>query len=125
MNGDQSDRIDLVLLEQTVTNEAPSLVLAYVLAICLGFFSAHRFYLRRPVSAVFQFLLNFVVIGLVWWFVDLFLIPSMVRTARDAIRLREIAKLDAARRDRAGPGQWPPSVDAALVSRLLAERGAQ
>ena len=125
MKYDHRDRIDLVVLEQTVANEAPSLAVAHILAICLGFFSAHRFYLRRPGSAVFQFLLNCILIGFVWWFVDLFLIPGMVRAARDTIRLREMAKLDGARRDHEAPAQRPPSVDAALVSRLLAERGVQ
>ncbi|WP_198147858.1 NINE protein [Microbacterium sp. XT11] len=69
--------------------------IAYLLAILLGGFAAHRFYLGQIGSAV-AFLvlwwggwaLTFIFIGFVmvaiaavWWIVDLFIIPSMVRTA--------------------------------------------
>ena len=67
---------------------------AYALLIFLGGFAAHRFYLRRYPSAIIMllawwagwalttlfvgwFLLGAVVI---WWIVDLFLIPDMART---------------------------------------------
>ncbi|QDV70254.1 TM2 domain protein [Rosistilla carotiformis] len=44
-----------------------------------GFFGAHRFYFGRPISGtIWAFTLGFFLIG---WIVDLFLIPSMSRTA--------------------------------------------
>jgi len=58
--------------------EGPSLVVAYVLWLLLGLVGAHRFYLGKPVSAVFQFLSFFVLIGPIWWVVDAFLLPGMV-----------------------------------------------
>ncbi len=53
-------------------------VMGYLLWI-FGFMGAHRFYLGRPVSGtVYFFTLGLLFIG---WTIDLFLIPSMVRTA--------------------------------------------
>lgn len=44
-----------------------------------GFFGAHRFYFGRPISGtIWALTLGFFLIG---WIVDLFLIPSMSRTA--------------------------------------------
>lgn len=55
-----------------------SLVVGYVLWI-FGFMGAHRFYYGKPVSAT----LYFFTLGLffVGWFVDLFLIPGLDRSA--------------------------------------------
>lgn len=69
---------------------------AYVLLIFLGGFAAHRFYLRRYPSAIIMLLawwggwaLTSVFIGwfllaavVIWWIVDLFLIPDMARNTR-------------------------------------------
>lgn len=66
---------------------------AYLLLIFLGGFSAHRFYLGRPGSAIAQLLiwwisLVLIIVGIglitmwitpIWLLVDLFLIPQMVR----------------------------------------------
>ena len=60
----------------------------YLLCIFLGSFGAHRFYLGRSGSAVFQlvlWLLGWVSLFIawiplgIWLIVDLFLIPSMIR----------------------------------------------
>src|SRR5579875_3694077 len=82
----------LILIEQRVTNESPSPVVAYLLWFFLGFVSAHRFYLGRPGSAILQILSYFVLIGLVWWVIDAFLIPSMIREKQSAIRANLIAQ---------------------------------
>ncbi|TFD20055.1 NINE protein [Cryobacterium sp. TMT2-23] len=73
-----------------------SIPIAYLFAILLGGFGAHRFYLGRPVSA--SILLSIAVVAVVtgamsdsgtspllavvwiWTIVDLFLIPGMVRS---------------------------------------------
>ncbi len=55
-----------------------SKVIGYVLWI-FGFMGAHRFYYGRPVSGtIWFFTLGLLLVG---WIVDLFLIPSMDRTA--------------------------------------------
>jgi TM2 domain-containing membrane protein YozV len=77
---------DRILIEQRVTNQGPSMVLAYLFWFFLGLVSAHRFYLGRPLSAVLQILSFFIIIGFIWLLVDIFLIPGMVREKQDQIR---------------------------------------
>ena len=75
-----------------------SMPTAYLLAILLGGFGVHRFYLGRPVSA--SILLTITIVAVIagamsdsgtspllavvwiWTIVDLFLIPGMVRSTR-------------------------------------------
>ena len=78
----------LMLIEQRVTNDAPNVVACYALWLFLGWIGAHRFYLGRPGSAILQFLSLFVLIGFVWWLIDVFLISSMLRERRDDMRQR-------------------------------------
>ena len=82
---------ELILIEQQVANEGPSLVVAYLLWLLLGFVSGHRFYLGRPRSAVLQVCSYFILVGVVWWFMDLFAIPAMVAEKRQALRTRLLA----------------------------------
>ena len=84
---------ELSLIEQRVTNEGPSTGVAYLLWFFLGFFSAHRFYLGRTGSAIAQFLLNCILIGLIWTLIDAFLIPGMIREKQDQIRNRAMLNL--------------------------------
>ena len=95
-----------ILIEQRVTNDGPSVVAAYLLWFFLGFFAAHRFYLGRIGSAIFQLVLNVMVVGLIWLFIDLFLIPGMVRAKQAHLRdrlAREIAPLTSAVPTGTGP----------------------
>jgi TM2 domain-containing membrane protein YozV len=75
-----------MLIEQRITNEGPSAVVAYLLWFFLGLFSGHRFYLGRPGTALLQIVSYFFLIGLVWWVIDAFLIPDMLRSKRDELR---------------------------------------
>jgi len=60
------------------TNDTHSLLVGYVLWI-FGFLGAHRFYFGRPVSGtIYLFTLGLFFIG---WIVDLFLMPSLERSA--------------------------------------------
>ena len=79
---------DRILIETRVTNDGPSVAVAYGLWFFLGFLSGHRFYLGRPVSAILQILSFLVLIGFVWLLVDAFLIPAMVREKQAEIRDR-------------------------------------
>lgn len=87
-----------MLIEQRLSNDKKSTLVAYLLWFFLGFFGAHRFYMGRPGSAVAQLALAliglvtaFIGVGLVlllvwgvWVLVDAFLIPGMIdRDTRD------------------------------------------
>ena len=83
-----------ILVESRLANEGKSVVLAYVFWFFLGFFSAHRFYLKSN-AAILQLILNFLIVGLIWTFIDLFLIPGMVAKAREQSKTRIMAEVMA------------------------------
>ena len=63
---------------QTTANPSHNLLLGYLLWL-FGFTGAHRFYYGRPISGtIWFFTLGLLGIG---WFIDLFLIPGMDRSA--------------------------------------------
>lgn len=96
-----------LLIEQRVTNEAKSPFVAYLLAILLWGFGAHRMYLGRWVSGILMLamwglgwltapiLIGWVPIALVcvWAFIDLFLIPGMIRDDQAEIRQKLLAEM--------------------------------
>ncbi|WP_353255321.1 TM2 domain-containing protein [Hyphomonas sp.] len=79
---------DQILIESRVANEKKSAGAAYFLWFFLGWISAHRFYLGKPGTAILQILSYFILIGFVWWIVDLFLIPSIIQDKMDETRGR-------------------------------------
>ncbi|WP_291199492.1 TM2 domain-containing protein [Hyphomonas sp.] len=79
---------DQILIETRVANEKKSAGAAYFLWFFLGFLSAHRFYLGKPITAILQICSYFLIIGFVWWVVDLFLIPGIIRDKMDETRGR-------------------------------------
>jgi len=85
-----------ILIETRIANEGPSIVVAYLLWLFLWFVSAHRLYLGRPGTAILQILSYFVLIGFVWWVIDAFLIPGMIRDKQDEIRRRLAAQMGIA-----------------------------
>lgn len=98
-----------ILIEQRVTNDAKSPVIAYLLLIFLGGFGAHRFYLGKTGTAVTMLILWIigwvtVVIGVgllflavvgIWAFVDLFLIPGLIKEDQQALRQRLALEMGA------------------------------
>ncbi len=88
------------LIEQRVTEDAKTSGVAYILWLFLGGLGAHRFYIGRPGSGLAIFALMvlgvaltpspvgslFLVIGVSWVMVDLFLIPGMIQSQTDAVR---------------------------------------
>lgn len=96
-----------MLIEQRITNDAKSPVVAYLLLIFLGGFGAHRFYLGKTGTAITMLILCIlgwltVVVGVglvllvavgIWCIVDIFLIPGMVQEDKDAIRQRQVTTL--------------------------------
>jgi len=77
-----------ILIEQRVMNDGPSAGVAYLLWLFLGVFSAHRFYLGRPGTALLQIASYFILVGFLWWLLDAVLIQDMLRARRAAIRGR-------------------------------------
>ena len=86
---------ELQLIEQRVSNEGPSVLVAYLLWFFLWPISAHRFYLGRAGSAVLQILSYLILIGFVWLLIDAILIPGMVRERQDEVRRRVSRQLKA------------------------------
>lgn len=86
-----------ILVEARLANERKSVGVAYALWFFLGILSLHRFYLGRPVSAILQILSYFIVVGFIWWIVDAFLIPDMVR--QHSAKIREMLLNQYSRRD--------------------------
>ena len=84
---------ELMLVEQRVTNDAPSTGAAYLLWFFLWFVSGHRFYLGRPGTAILQILSYFILIGFIWLLIDAFLSPSMIRATKNEIRPRVMTEL--------------------------------
>jgi len=84
----------MILIEQRVTNDSKNAMVAYLLWFFLGWLSAHRFYLGKPVSAILQIISYFVLIGFVWWFIDAFLIPGIIKSHRDRLRERLTAEME-------------------------------
>ncbi|MED5550064.1 MAG: TM2 domain-containing protein [Pseudomonadota bacterium] len=89
-----------LMIETRVSAEARSMGVAYLLWFFLGVFGAHRFFLGRPGTAFLMILawVAFVVPGFVWWVVDAFLIPGMIKRDNDRLRSRlqtEISALSA------------------------------
>lgn len=98
-----------ILIEQRVTNDAKSPVVAYLLLVFLGGFGAHRFYLGKSGTAATMLILwvlgwlTFILgIGLImlaivgiWAFVDLFLIPGLVRENQQALRQKLALEMGA------------------------------
>jgi TM2 domain-containing membrane protein YozV len=82
------------LIELRIRNDAPSVVVAYVLWGFLGLLSAHRFYLGRPRSAVLQILSWLTVVGgLVWWLFDAVMISAYIRDEKTALRARMVMEM--------------------------------
>jgi TM2 domain-containing membrane protein YozV len=86
---------ELSYVEHQVVNDAPTVGLAYFLWFFGGVFSAHRFYMGKPGSAVLQILSYFVLIGIAWWIIDAFRITGMVDERKDRLRGRMIKQLAA------------------------------
>jgi TM2 domain-containing membrane protein YozV len=77
-----------LFIESEVSRSRKSIGVAYALWFFLGLFSAHRFYLDRPGSAILQIVLNCLLVGLIWVLIDAFLIPGMIRKREDDLRQR-------------------------------------
>ncbi|MFN7055716.1 TM2 domain-containing protein [Hyphomonas sp.] len=77
---------DMILIETRVATERKSAGAAYLLWFFLGWVSAHRFYLGKPVTAILQILSYFILVGFLWWLLDLFLIPGIIDQKSGEVR---------------------------------------
>ena len=68
---------------EVLTGITKSTRIAYVFWTFLGLFGGHRFYLGEPVKGLAQLILTISILGIpvsaIWWLIDAFLIPRMVR----------------------------------------------
>ena len=101
------------LVEDRLSNEGRSALIAYVLWFFLGNFGAHRFYLGRIGSGLGMLVLFWfgafttaILIGWVflafygiWWIVDVFLISRMIDADRSARRVEIAAEIGSVSRD--------------------------
>lgn len=99
-------------IENYVSNEKKSLIIAYVLWFFLGIFGVHRFYVGKTITGLVMLILG-LICGLltlisfgtlsfitmapitIWWFIDAVLIIFMVNNYNT--RLRRIAYRDITR----------------------------
>lgn len=88
-------KMDKMIVEMRVASEGKQAVYAFLLAIFLGFFGAHRFYLGRTGSAIGLLVLSlltgpflFFLPSLLWVIVDLFLIQGIVSEENEKLRLK-------------------------------------
>lgn len=97
----QMDARELLLLESEVKSQGKNMVVAYVLWYFLGLFGAHRFYMNRKGSAIAQLILSITMIGmvvtLVWWIVDAFLLHQWVKDRNREVENRIIEQISASR----------------------------
>ena len=94
-----------------IRNDAPSLVVAYVMWGFLGLISAHRFYLGRPRSAVLQILSLVTVVGwFVWWLYDAVMISAYIRDDKNALRVQLVSEMEG-EHGRAAPAPRPRIVE--------------
>jgi TM2 domain-containing membrane protein YozV len=88
--GGRLNDMQRLLIEQKITNQMPSVGVAYLLWFFLWPFGAHRFYLGRTGTGIVFVVLSITIVGLVvtgiWAFVDLFLIPGIVRQRMEVLR---------------------------------------
>lgn len=111
-----------ILIEQRITNEAKSTVVAYLLWFFLGWFGGHRFYLGKTGSAIAQLLLTIVgfltialIVGIlplaivgIWLLVDACTIPGMINRQRGELRDRLTSDAKILTPSSAPAGQTPP-----------------
>ena len=81
-----------MLIEQRITNEKPSTGAAYLLCFFLGALGVHRLYLGEKGTGIVMLILGITFFGLIitgpWAFIDLFLIPSIIRKRVEDSRQR-------------------------------------
>jgi TM2 domain-containing membrane protein YozV len=81
-----------MLIEQRITNDKPSTGTAYLLCFFLGALGVHRLYLGEKGTGIVMLILGITFFGLIitgpWAFIDLFLIPSIIRKRVEDTRQR-------------------------------------
>lgn len=104
----QLDTRELLLLDSEVKNYGKNMVVAYILWYFLGMFGGHRFYMGRTGSAVAQLVLSITLVGMivtmVWWIVDAFLVHSWVKDHNAELENRVIDRIFS---DRGRSAEFP------------------
>ena len=92
---DLSER-EILIMRQEVETRKKSTASTWLLWLFLGEFGAHRFYLGRIGTGI-GMLLTFGGL-LVWWIVDIFLIPGMLRANQQKIQKEVLEEIGAMRK---------------------------
>lgn len=87
---------EILIMRQEVENRKKSTAATWLLWLFLGEFGAHRFYLGRIGTGI-GMLLTFGGL-LVWWIVDIFLIPGMLRANQQKIQKEVLEEIGAMRK---------------------------
>jgi TM2 domain-containing membrane protein YozV len=87
---------ELLVLRQEVESRKKSVAAAWLLWLFLGFFGAHRFFLGRIGTGIAMLLLCWLTLG-IWWIVDAFLIPGMLRANQKKVQDEVLGEIAAMR----------------------------
>jgi len=86
---------ELLILRQEVENRKKSVAAVWILWVFLGWAGGHRFYLGRIGTGV-GMLLTFGGLG-IWWIVDAFLVPGMLRANQHKVQAEVLGEIAAMR----------------------------
>ena len=87
---------ELLILRQEVEGRKKSVAAVWLLWLFLGILGGHRFYLGRIGTGIAMLLLGWLTLG-IWWVVDAFLIPGMLRADQRKVQAEVLGEIAAIR----------------------------
>ncbi len=87
---------ELLILRQEVESRKKSVAAVWLLWLFLGIVGGHRFYLGRIGTGIAMLLLGWLTLG-IWWIVDAFLVPGMLRANQREVQAEVLGEIAAIR----------------------------